>query len=350
MSLVTEKVSPASFEYVDKIGQGSFGEVYLVRHKTSKEMYAMKVLNRNKMRASHLRYAITERNVLTFIRHPYIVQLYYSFQAENRLVLVLQYCDGGDVQGLLNRERFLQEPLAKLYAAEVLSALAHIHLRDIVYRDMKPENVLIDADGHAMLTDFGLSKERVGLEGTKSFCGSLAFIAPELLRRGCAHNRLVDVYGLGVFLYCMLVGIPPYYHREKDTLLQNIKNARLRFPSTMARQPQALIRALMERDPSQRLGQCLTSEIMDHEFFETIGWEALRRREVPVPVQPSKPVRTPHAKAGESPFDAGAPNPDTVAGPGRNSAQPASGLNAAFTFVAVDASRKENETRPASYS
>merc|ERR1719329_1257106 len=295
----------------------------------------MKVLNRTKMRTSHLRYAITEKNILSYIRHPYIVQLFYSFQTETRLVLVLQYCNGGDVQGLINREKYLPEPLARLYAAEVLLALSHIHMRDIVYRDMKPENVLIDVEGHAMLTDFGLSKEKVvGVEGTKSFCGSLAFIAPELLRKGSAHGRLVDVYGLGVLCYCMMAGVPPYYNKDKETLLANIKSARLRFPSTMPAEPQNLIRALMEREPLRRLGAEATRDIGEHAFFESVDFEAVLRREVPVPTRLSTPSKTPgHGpQAGESPFKG---NQGPARGSGKPDAAPGGASVPQWEYVAA---------------
>ena len=125
-------------------------------------------------------------------------------------------------------------------------------MRSTVFRDLKPDNVVIDAAGHAMLTDFGLSKEGVlGQRGTKSFCGSVAFLAPEiLLRRG--HGHTVDIYNLGVLLFDMLTGLPPFYHPDRETLFANIKHARLVVPQYVPRTARSLIEALMEREPSRR--------------------------------------------------------------------------------------------------
>jgi protein-serine/threonine kinase len=286
-----EAVRPDDFKVERKLGKGAFGQVYLVKHKANHEEYAMKVLDRRKMKQSHVRFVVTERNVLSYIKHPYIVRLHYSFQAQTFLVLVLQFCNGGDIQGLLNREKRLPEPLAKLYTAEVLTALAHLHLRDIVYRDLKPENVLVDNESHAVLTDFGLSKENVvGLQGTRSFCGSLAFIAPEVLRQGSGHGRMVDIYGLGVFLYHMLAGMPPFYDRRREVLIRNIKEAPLRFPPIIPPPAQGFVSGLMKRDPTQRLGQQSTFEIQNEAYYDDLDFDKLMRREVPVPVTLSRPT------------------------------------------------------------
>jgi len=197
---------------------------------------------------------VTERNVLAYVHHPYIVRLHYAFQTPSHLVLVLQYCPRGNLQQLILREQKLQESISQLYTAEILLALIHLHDRKTLFRDLKPENVVLDERNHAMLTDFGLSKEGVaGSRGTKSFCGSVAFLAPEiLLRRG--HGHTVDIYNLGVMLYNMLTGIPPFYDRDRETLYANIKHKRLEVPESVPRAASALIYATMDREPSRRLG------------------------------------------------------------------------------------------------
>jgi len=280
----TEKVGPNSFELVRLLGRGSFGEVFQVRHKRTDEVYAMKVLQKSRILSSNLlRYAVTERNILAYVRHPYIVSLHYAFQTQSHLVLVLQYCPRGNLQHLLSREKRLQEPLAHLYAAEILLALMHLHERKTVFRDLKPDNVVIDEARHAMLTDFGLSKEGVaGQRGTKSFCGSVAFLAPEiLLRKG--HGHTVDIYNLGVLLFDMLTGLPPFYHPDRETLFANIKHARLVVPHYVSKTARAFIEALMEREPSRRLGVASTADVQGHPYFADTDFGALMRREVPVP-------------------------------------------------------------------
>jgi len=266
------------------LGKGSFGEVFHVKHKRTEQEYAMKVLQKTKIMSSNLlRYAVTERNILAYVHHPYIVNLHYAFQTPSHLVLVLQYCPRGNLQQLILCEKRLQESISRLYTSEILLALIHLHDRKTLFRDLKPDNVVLDEKNHAMLTDFGLSKEGVaGSRGTKSFCGSVAFLAPEiLLRRG--HGHTVDIYNLGVMLYDMLTGLPPFYHTDRETLFANIKHARLEVPDYVPRAARAFIYATMEREPSRRLGAEHTTDVKDHVFFAEIDFDAVLRREIPVP-------------------------------------------------------------------
>lgn len=301
-------VGPESFDFVAKLGKGSFGEVFSVRHKKTGNTYAMKIMRKSKVTSGNLlRYTVTERNVLSYMNHPYIVSLHFAFQTSHYLVLVMQFCNGGNLQTLISNEGQLPESKARLYEAEVLLALAHLHERNIVYRDLKPENVVLDEDGHSVLTDFGLSKTGVmQINGTRSFCGSVAFLAPEILRR-LAHGHTVDIYGLGVLLHCMLAGVPPFFHPDKETLFIRIQHAELRVPSYVSASARSLIEALMNREPSKRLGAAATLDVKHHPFFSSIDFEALMSREVPVPSFPVAP-RSPSGslrgcrQAAENPF------------------------------------------------
>eukprot|EP00930_Biecheleria_cincta_P057611 TRINITY_DN43511_c0_g1_i1.p1 TRINITY_DN43511_c0_g1~~TRINITY_DN43511_c0_g1_i1.p1 ORF type:complete len:814 (-),score=123.26 TRINITY_DN43511_c0_g1_i1:15-2423(-) len=277
-------VGPQSFNLLALLGRGTFGEVFQISHKTTGQVYAMKVLRKGRMLARNItRYAVTERNLLSYIQHPYIVKMHYAFQTPSCLVLVLQYCPGGNLSALLRREGTLPEAVVRLYMAEVLLALAYLHCRQVLYRDLKPENVVLDDDSHAMLTDFGLSKEGVeGPQAAKSFCGSVAYLAPEILTRS-GHGRAVDVYGLGVLLFEMLSGHPPYYSRDKSVLLRNIATAELRAPVRASQNAAKLIYALMHRDPASRLGAQDVSEVREHPFFIGLDFEKVLQREVPVP-------------------------------------------------------------------
>jgi serine/threonine protein kinase len=176
----------------------------------------MKVLNKDKIMAQNLvKYAMTERNVLSITNHPFIVKLNYAFQSLDRLFLILEYCAGGDLAQHLQKDKRFSEDRAKIYLCEIILALEDLHKRDIIFRDLKPDNVVLDDDGHALLTDFGLSKEGVlDNKGAKSFCGSIAYLAPEMLKR-TGHGKSVDWYLLGVLFYEMLVGIPPYFANNK---------------------------------------------------------------------------------------------------------------------------------------
>ena len=145
--------------------------------------------------------------MLASIRHPFIVRLHFSFQTGDNLFMVLDFCPGGDLGHILQIEGKFSEARTKIYVAEILLALEELHRHDIIYRDLKPDNILLDSEGHAMLTDFGLSKEEVSdhFQGAKSFCGSVAYLAPEMLKRQ-GHGKAVDWYLLGVVIYEMLTG------------------------------------------------------------------------------------------------------------------------------------------------
>lgn len=210
-----QKVNPQDFMPISILGKGSFGEVYLVE-KNYKELFAMKVLSKKKiMGCNYIKYALTERNVLSYTHHPFIVKLDYAFQTKNKLYLLLEYCAGGDLGKMIQRKGKLEENIVRIYLAEIVLAIQYLHKREIIFRDLKPDNIVIDADGHFKLTDFGLSKEGIDDNiSANSFCGSLAYLAPEMLARN-GHGKSVDWYLLGVLLYEMLVGKTPYYSPNK---------------------------------------------------------------------------------------------------------------------------------------
>lgn len=270
------------------LGSGTFGEVFLVEKIDTKKKYAMKVLKKEKVINHNLiRYAKTERNVLSVMEHPFIVKLHFAFQTDKKLYLALEYCPGGDLSHFISEHKHLSEDLAKLYTCEILLAIEHLHKNMIVFRDLKPENVVIDGEGHALLTDFGLAKEGVNVNLSKSFCGSIAYLAPEMLRRS-GHNRTVDWYLLGVLLYEMLVGVPPYFSSDRDELFDNILKAPLRLPRAISTEAKDLIKQLLNRNPAQRLGAVNDGEdIKKHAFFAGVNWEDVmaKRTSPPKPKQ-----------------------------------------------------------------
>ena len=168
----------------------------------------------------------TERMILQTMQHPFLMTLQFAFQSEDKLYMVLEYMKGGELFHWLRQAKRFTEDRAKLYGAEILLALAHLHSHDIVYRDLKPENILMDEDGHLRLTDFGLSKESVsgaGAEGgTKTFCGTPEYLAPEILEnRG--HGKAVDWWSLGVLIYEMMVGRPPFYDKNMQKMYSKVR-------------------------------------------------------------------------------------------------------------------------------
>jgi len=186
----------------------------------------------------------------------------------------------------------LTEDRAKIYTAEVLLALEDLHKRDIIFRDLKPDNVVLDEDGHAMLTDFGLSKEGVSDNiSSKSFCGSVAYLAPEMLKKS-GHGKSVDWYLLGVLIYEMLVGMPPYFSNNRDKLFKNIESAALKLPLYLSNEVGDLIVQLLNRNPHKRLGAGKedANEIKKHAWFKDIDWALTAKRGLKPPKPEVKPL------------------------------------------------------------
>uniref|UniRef100_A0A0R3RFI3 Ribosomal protein S6 kinase n=1 Tax=Elaeophora elaphi TaxID=1147741 RepID=A0A0R3RFI3_9BILA len=287
-----EKADPSQFELLSMIGQGSFGKVLLVkktRGRDAGQLFAMKILKKATLKVRDRYRTKAERDILTRFHHPFIVRLHYAFQTEGKLYLILDFLPGGDLFNRLSKEIMFTEDDVKFYLAEIALALGHLHSLGIAYRDLKPENVLLDADGHINLTDFGLSKESVERNSkTYSFCGTVEYMAPEVVnRRG--HTVAADWWSLGVLMYEMLTGDLPFHGSNRRETMSMILRAKLTMPQSLSAGAQHLLRALFKRNPANRLG-CSSDDvkqIKSHPFFDTINWEKLYRREVQPPFKPS---------------------------------------------------------------
>ena len=273
------------------IGQGSFGKVFLVRERGSKQVYAMKVLRKaNIIKRNQVGHTMTERSVLGYVRHPFIVGLNMAFQTRDKLFFVLDYCAGGELFFHLGKLGKFPEQRTRFYAAEITCALEHIHSLNIIYRDLKPENVLLDAMGHVRLTDFGLSKEGVesNTGGAHSFCGTPEYLAPEILNRQ-GHGRAVDWWSLGALVFEMLTGLPPWYCRDREQLFEKIRRAELEFPKYLSPLARDFCQALLTRDPHRRLGSGPRDalEVRDHPIFADLDWQALMDLKLAPPWEPA---------------------------------------------------------------
>ena len=277
------KVSESDFERLRVIGRGTFGKVFQARKKDTGRIYAMKVLKKDHVvKNNAVKHTMSENHVLKNINHPFIVNLKYAFQTSSHLYMVIDYLNGGELFYHLTHDDYFLEPRAKLYAAEVVSALGYLHEHHILYRDLKPENLLLDMHGHVCLVDFGLCK--VGWQPntqTHTFCGSAEYLSPELLR-GKGYGKEVDWWALGVLIYEMLSGLPPFWDEDEEYMQKKIVSAPLKMHKYFSNEVKDIIRALLNRDPEQRLGTGPngTQQIKNHPWFADIDWAALDRREI----------------------------------------------------------------------
>lgn len=274
------RVCLEDFKLLRIIGRGAFGEVYLGKHTGSGRLLAVKVLSKKMLIAKkQLRYAVSEATILRKLESPFIVTLHYAFQSPRHLYLVLDYCSMGDLSELILVRERLNETAARWVAAQLLLALEHMHSKNVLYRDMKPENILIGRDGYVRLTDFGLSRENAF---SMSFCGSPAYLSPEMLeKKGVSFAS--DLYGLGCVLFEMLTGEPPFFDANLEQLYENIRSGRLLYPSHLSLEAKSLLSKLLEKEPLRRLGVKDTAEIRRHDFFRKMDWGLLGRKGMAAP-------------------------------------------------------------------
>ncbi|XP_048832792.1 serine/threonine-protein kinase Sgk3 [Brienomyrus brachyistius] len=281
---------PTDFDFLKVIGKGSFGKVFLAKHRLDGKYYAIKVLQKRLIvHRREQKHIMAERSVLLkSVKHPFLVGLHYSFQTADKLYLVLDFINGGELFFHLQRERTFPEPRARFYVAEIASALGYLHSLNIIYRDLKPENILLDFQGHVVLTDFGLCKEGMGLADTTStFCGTPEYLAPEVLRKQ-PYDNTVDWWCLGSVLYEMLFGLPPFYSRDTHEMYDNILHQALRMKPGASCQAEAFLRGLLQKERTLRLG-CHGdfNEIKKQSFFSSIDWDALEKKLIEPPFRPT---------------------------------------------------------------
>ncbi|XP_022083041.1 RAC-gamma serine/threonine-protein kinase-like isoform X2 [Acanthaster planci] len=278
------------FEFLKMLGKGTFGKVLLVREKTNGELYAIKILKKEVIVAKdEVAHTLTESHVLQRTRHPFLTSLKYSFQTTDRLCFVMEYVNGGELFFHLSRERVFTEDRTRFYGAEIISALTYLHECNVIYRDLKLENLLLDQYGHIKITDFGLCKEDLSYGNTTStFCGTPEYLAPEVLEDS-DYGRAVDWWGTGVVMYEMMCGRLPFYSRDHEVLFELILVEEVKFPARLTESARSLLSGLLAKDPAKRLGGGPqdAQEIMEHPFFASINWEDLYNKKIEPPFKPS---------------------------------------------------------------
>ncbi|ODV87823.1 hypothetical protein CANARDRAFT_178468, partial [[Candida] arabinofermentans NRRL YB-2248] len=309
----TVEVAPQSFEKLKLLGKGDVGKVYLVREKSNKKLFAMKILNKKEMvERNKIKRVLAEQEILATANHPFIVTLYHSFQSEDHLYLCMEYCMGGEFFRALQTRRMkcISENDARFYASEVIAALEYLHLMGFIYRDLKPENILLHQSGHIMLSDFDLSKQTDHIKRpelisshrsstsmpqldtnacingfrTNSFVGTEEYIAPEVIW-GKGHTSAVDWWTLGIFVYEMIFGITPFKGSTRNQTFSNILKNDATFPdyNSISNNCKNLIKKLLIKDELKRMGsKSGASEIKNHSFFKNVQWALLRNQKPPM--------------------------------------------------------------------
>ncbi|KAJ1569247.1 camp-dependent protein kinase catalytic subunit [Cladochytrium tenue] len=272
------------------LGTGSFGRVHLAMLGT--RPVALKVLRKSDVvKLKQVEHTLDEKRILSSLssssnggeRCPFIVDLIGTFIDTSHLYLVLEYVAGGELFSLLRRWEKFEDAVARFYAAEVVVAFKYLHDHDVVYRDLKPENLLIDARGHIKITDFGFAK-KVTTE-TWTLCGTPDYLAPEIIQsRG--YGKAVDWWALGILVYEMIAGHPPFFDDDPFRLYEKILACRLAFPPHMAAPARDLVRRLLTPDLSRRFGNLRRGarDVMEHPWFEAVMWDSLH--ESPAPYVP----------------------------------------------------------------
>lgn len=311
-------VKLSDFAILGVLGTGTFGKVHLCQHVASRQYYCMKVLKKQTIyRFKQMDHIVNEKQLLAQLKYPGIVQLFSTFVTADSLMLLMEYVPGGELFYYIRKFGRLSEDVARFYVAELVLTILHLHERQIVYRDLKPENILLDSGGHLKLADFGFAKRVV--DKTWTMCGTPDYLAPEIIT-GRGHDTAVDWWSLGVLIFEMLAGYPPFTDKDMGTLFRKIQEPeRLLLPPDFSQEAADLVRRLLVVDPSRRLGNIHpdVSDIQTHPWFRPINWETIRLRSQPGPIipflpNPSEIALQEHQDPNEQPPPAPLPIPDDV--------------------------------------
>ena len=284
----SSKINEKDFTPIKLIGKGSYGNVYLVRFNKNNKIYAMKVLSKSLLREQNQETNTkTERNLMVKMNSPFIVNIKFAFQTEFKLFLVEDFVQGGDLFLHLHTNPRFSNEKAKFYVIEIVLALEFLHKNNMLYRDLKPENILIGVDGHIKLTDFGLSKILTNNDKTYTICGTVQYLAPEILGEE-GYNTAVDWWSLGCIFYEMLVGKFPFRFQKDGKLNSEVYKKPIRYPSYLDIKAKDLISKLLENDPSKRLGSGENGweKVKEHPYFSDVDWNEAKNKKLKPPFLP----------------------------------------------------------------
>ncbi|ORX61952.1 Pkinase-domain-containing protein [Hesseltinella vesiculosa] len=274
------------FDITDILGTGTFGRVSLAKFKTTNKYYAIKVLKKSEVvRLKQVEHIKSEKQILATVRFPFIVNLFCTFQDEQHLHMLLEYVVGGELFTHLRRAGRFTNDMTRFYASEIVLAIEYLHSKNIIYRDLKPENLLLDHQGHIKITDFGFAKTID--DRTWTLCGTPEYLAPEIIQSK-GHGKAVDWWSLGILIFEMLAGHPPFYDNSSFGIYEKILAGKVQFPAHFDPLVKDLLKRLLVGDRTKRLGNLKAGaeDIKRHKWFRGVDWIGLLDKTVRAPIVP----------------------------------------------------------------
>ena len=273
----TEEMNIGEFELGRIIGKGTFGNVIIGRHIQTKTNVAIKCIKKTKISSNRTFMLLkNEEHILSILKSPFTVDFFGFFQDNYCFYLITEYIAGGELFKRLQTRRKIHITQVRFYAAEITSVFIYLHNHCIIYRDLKPENILITASGHIKLIDFGFATELKHGDKDNTFCGTLDYLAPEMINR-TGHDHSIDWWTLGVLLYELLIGCTPFHSKTSSNVYDKILKSEPIFPKGMDSDAQDLICKLLVKDPQSRIKG---EDVKNHPFFTNINWTDVEKMQM----------------------------------------------------------------------
>lgn len=274
------------FEMVKTIGTGTFARVTLCREKTSRDYYALKILAiHDIIRLKQVEHVKNEKSILQDIQHPFLIKLNWCSKDKSFLYMLFPYVVGGELFSYLRSSGRFNSSTTLFYTAEIVTALEYLHSLNVIYRDLKPENLMLDQEGHLKIIDFGFAKRVT--DRTWTLCGTPEYLAPEIIQSK-GHNRAVDWWALGILIYEMLAGYPPFFDDNPFGIYEKILSGKIDWPRHVDQIAKDLIKKLLVQDRNKRLGNLKngTEDVKRHRWFKSLDWEEVYQRQLKPPIVP----------------------------------------------------------------
>lgn len=274
------------FEMIKTIGTGTFGRVSLCKDKVTGAYYAMKILDiADVIRLKQIDHVKNEKSILQQVDHPFIIQMSWSYHDESSLYMLFDYVCGGELFTYLRNAGRFSSTTGSFYAAQIILALEYLHKLHVVYRDLKPENLLLDREGFIKITDFGFAKKLH--DRTWTLCGTPEYLAPEIIQSK-GHNKAVDWWALGILIYEMLAGYPPFFDDNPFAIYEKILAGKIDWPRHIDPVAKDLIKKLLVQDRTKRLGNMKNGaeDVKRHRWFKGTNWDDLYNKRVKPPLSP----------------------------------------------------------------